>query len=710
MSELVTSTKDHDVGIITINNPPVNALSPGVPEGIVAALEGWRNDNTIRAVVLIGGGRTFIAGADIKEFGKITSGQKKPEVGLHTTLSPLEDYPKPVVCAIHGTAFGGGLETAMACHYRVAVPSAQVGQPEVKLGLIPGAGGTQRLPRLAGAAKAVEMCASGDPVSAPDALRAGIIDKLIEGDLLQGALAFAREVASKGALPKTRDRNEKLADQKTNLAAVAAAEDAVKKKARGLFAPQKAVEAVKAAVTLPFAEGIKKERELFTQCLFSDQSKALIHVFFGERAVARVPGISKDTPVIPIKRAAVVGAGTMGGGIAMTYANAGIPVILKEIDQQALDRGLETINRNYAQTVKRGRMTQQQMETNLARIQPTLDYQRFKEADIIVEAVFEEMALKKKTFAELDRVARPDTILASNTSTLNIDEIASATSRPTKVIGHHFFSPANVMRLLEIVRGKQTGKDVIATSMGLAKTLGKVGVLVGNCRGFVGNRMFEQYQREAQFLLEEGARVEDVDNALTSFGMAMGPLAVGDLAGLDVGWRIRKEYRHLRKPGQRDPLVADKLCEMGRYGQKTGAGWYRYESGNRTPLPDPEVQKIIEDSARQAGIARRKITPEEVIERTVYALINEGAKILEEGYALRALDIDIIYINGYGFPAYRGGPMWYADTVGLKKVYDRVAEFEKQHGEAWRPAGLLKQLADKGQKFADFDKQKETAE
>ena len=710
MSELVNLTKDGDVGVITINNPPVNALSPGVPEGIAASLETLRNDPSVRAVVLIGGGRTFIAGADIKEFGKMTSGQKKPEIGFQTTLYAIEDYPKPVVCAIHGTAFGGGLETAMACHYRVAVPSAQVGQPEVKLGIIPGAGGTQRLPRLAGAAKGAEMCASGDPIGAADALGCGIVDKLIQGDLLQGAVAFAREVVAKGGpLPKTRERNEKLSDQKSNLAILAVAEDTVKKKARNLLAPQKAVEAVEAAVTLPFAEGLKKERELFTECLFSDQSKALIHVFFGDRAVAHVPGIGKETPTIPVKKAAVVGAGTMGGGIAMTYANAGIPVILKEIGQKELDRGLETIKKNYAQSVKRGRMTQQQVDQNFGRIQPTLDYDRFKEADIIVEAVFEEMALKKKTFAELDKVARPDTILASNTSTLDIDQIASATSRPSRVIGHHFFSPANVMRLLEIVRGRETGQDVIATSMGLAKTLGKVGVLVGNCRGFVGNRMFEPYQRESQFLLEEGARVEEVDSALFGFGMAMGPLAVGDLAGLDVGWRIRKEYRHLRKPGERQPLVADRLCEMGRYGQKTGAGWYRYEPGSRAGTPDPEVEKIIETCAQGAGISRRKISPEEIVERTVYALINEGARILEEGYALRAVDIDIIYINGYGFPAFRGGPMWYADTVGVKKVYDRVLEFEKKHGEAWKPAGLLAELARSGKKFADFDKEKEAA-
>ena len=432
-----------------------------------------------------------------------------------------------------------------------------------------------------------------------------------------------------------------------------------------------------------------------------DQSKALIHVFFGERAVAKIPGIGKDVPVIPIKQAAVVGAGTMGGGITMAYANAGIPVILKEIAQEALDRGFDTIRKNYAATVAKGRLTQQQMDERLARIQPTLSYDRFQEADIVVEAVFEAMALKKKTFAELERVARPDTILASNTSTLDIDEIASVTSRPQQVIGHHFFSPANVMRLLEIVRGKASSPTVVATSLALARTLGKVGVLVGNCRGFVGNRMFHPYQREAQFLLEEGARVEEVDAVLTDFGMAMGPLAVGDLAGLDVGWRIRKEYRHLVPQGERQPLVADQLCEKGNFGQKTGSGWYRYEAGNRTPVPNPEVQQLIESCARQAGIQHRTIGRDEILDRVLYALVNEGAKILEEGFALRAVDIDIIYINGYGFPAYRGGPMWYADTVGLKKVYERISAFEKQHGALWKPAALLRQLAESGRTFAD---------
>jgi 3-hydroxyacyl-CoA dehydrogenase len=706
MNDLVLVTQDGHVGVLTVNNPPVNALSPGVPEGIVAGVEAFQKNAAVRAIVLIGGGRTFIAGADIKEFGKITSGKKRDDIGLQTLLRTLEDCTKPVVAAIHGTALGGGLETAMACHYRVGVAAAQVGQPEVKLGLIPGAGGTQRLPRLAGVAKAAEMCATGEPVKAADALQAGILDRVVDGDLLQGAVAFAREIADRGGPPrKTRDQTDKLGPRAAALQALQAVRDAVRKRTRGLLAPGKAIDAVEAAVTLPFADGCRREAEIFHECLFSDQSKGLIHVFFGERAVAKVPGLGRNVTPLPIRRAAVVGAGTMGGGITMAYANAGIPVLLKEVDQPALDRGLATIRKNYAGSVQKGRLSQQQMDQRLALIQPTITFDGFKDADIVVEAVFEGMELKKQVFAELDRVTRPDAILASNTSTLDIDAIAAATSRPQQVIGHHFFSPANIMRLLEIVRGKRSSPTVIATSMGLAKTLGKVGVLVGNCRGFVGNRMFHPYQREAQFLLEEGATVEEVDAAMTDFGMAMGPLAVGDLAGLDVGWRIRKEYRHLEPAGQRVPLVADRLCEMGRYGQKTGAGWYRYPEGSRAPVADPEVERLIEESARGAGIARRAIPPGEIVERTVYALVNDGARILEEGIALRAVDIDIVYVNGYGFPAYRGGPMWYADTVGLKQVYERVRQFEQQHGDLWTPAPLLKRLAESGKTFADLDKE-----
>lgn len=708
MSNLVELSKDKDIAIITINNPPVNALSPGVPEGIAEAIEKVHNDASVKAAVLIGGGRTFIAGADINEFGKMTSGKTRGAVSVFPQiLRSIEDCNKPVIMAIHGTAFGGGLELAMAGHYRVAAPTAQVGQPEVKLGIIPGAQGTQRLPRLAGVAKAVEMCAEGNPVKAPEALKLGIIDRIIEGDLLTGALAFAREVAGKPAR-KTRERNEKLGTPEQNAPIFAAARDAARKKARGLMAPVAAIDAVEAATKLPFDQGCEAERKLFTECLFSDQSKALIHVFFGEREVAKIPDVPKETPIIPVNSVAIVGAGTMGGGIAMAFANAGIPVLLKETDQAALDRGLATIRKNYDTSVKRGRFTQQFVDERLKLIKPTLAYDGFNAVDMVIEAVFEGMALKKQVFGELDRICKRGAILASNTSTLSIDEIAQATSRPEAVIGTHFFSPANIMRLLEIVRGKATGKQVIATCMQLSKKVGKVGVLVGNCRGFVGNRMFGPYRREAQFLVEEGASVEAVDKALYDFGMAMGPLSVGDLAGLDVGWRIRKEFRHLEKPGVRQPIAEDRLCELGRYGQKTGAGWYKYDE-NRRATPDPEVAKLVRQWAAEAGIQQRQISTEEIVDRCIYALVNEGARILEEGYALRAVDIDIIYLNGYGFPAHRGGPMWYADSVGLKKVYERIREFERQHGELWQPAPLLKELALAGKGFTDFSREHSVA-
>jgi 3-hydroxyacyl-CoA dehydrogenase len=703
MSDLVRLTKDDGIAIISINNPPVNALSPGVPEGIAEAIEEINKDASIRAAVLIGCGRTFVAGADIKEFGKITSGKPAGTMDFPAVLLGIEDCRKPVVMAIHGTAFGGGMELSMAGHYRVAVLGAQVGQPEVKLGLIPGAAGTQRLPRLAGIAKALGMCAEGNPIPAQDALKFGIIDRLIEGDLLAGAVSFAREIAGKPA-PKTRERNEKLGTPEQNAPLFAAARETARKKQRNVMAPLAAIDAIEDATRLPFTEGCAQERERFIRCLFSDQSKALIHVFFGEREVSKIPDVPKETPLLPVNRAAVVGSGTMGGGIAMVLANAGLPVLLKEADQPALDRGLANIRKNYANSVSRGRFTQQFVDERLKLIQPTLRYDEFAAADIVIEAVFEGMALKKEVFAELDRASKPGAILASNTSTLNIDEIASATSRPEFVIGTHFFSPANVMRLLEIVRGKETSKEVIATCMQLSKKLGKVGVLVGNCRGFAGNRMFHPYIREATFLVEEGSGVEAVDGALYNFGMAMGPLATGDLAGLDVGWRIRKEYRHLEKPGLRQAFAADRLCELGRYGQKTGAGWYKYDE-NRRPTPDHEVAEMVRKWAADAGIPQRSISPDEIVDRCIYALVNEGARILEEGYALRAVDLDIIYLNGYGFPAYRGGPMWYADTVGLKKVYDRVAEFHQQHGELWQPAPLLKQFAEQGKLFADFNRE-----
>jgi 3-hydroxyacyl-CoA dehydrogenase len=706
MTDLVKITKDHGIAVITINNPPVNALSPGVPEGISDALDNIAHDDSVKAAVLIGAGRTFVAGADIKEFGKMTSGKPRG-AGLLPLLLKIEDSTKPVIVAIHGTAFGGGLELAMAGHYRVAVSTAQVGQPEVKLGIIPGAAGTQRLPRLAGVAKAVEMCVSGNPIKADEAFKIGIIDRLVESDLLTGAVAFAREVAGKPA-PKTRERNEKLGNAADNVAIFSDAREDSAKKQRGLLAPFAAIEAVEAATKMPFEEGCQVEQKLFLDCLFSAQSKALIHVFFSEREVSKIPDVPKDTPILSINSAAVVGAGTMGGGIAMVLANAGLPVLLKEADQAALDRGLATIRSNYANSVKRGRFSQQVAAERLKRITPTLSYEDFTNVDLVIEAVFEGMALKKEVFRELDRVCKPGTILASNTSTLSIDDIASSTSRPTFVIGLHFFSPANVMRLLEIVRGKASSKEVIATCMQLSKTLGKVGVLVGNCRGFVGNRMFGPYRREAQFLIEEGAGVAAVDKALSDFGMAMGPLATGDLAGLDVGWRIRKEYRHLEKPGIRQPFAEDHLCELGRYGQKTGAGWYQYDDQRRA-TPDPVVDDLVRKWVAEAGIPQRQISPAEITDRCLYALVNEGARILEEGYALRASDIDIIYVNGYGFPAYRGGPMWYADTVGLRQVYNRISDFHRQHGEIWQPAPLLQRLAEQGKTFADFGKEEASA-
>jgi 3-hydroxyacyl-CoA dehydrogenase len=703
MSDLVQLTIDNGIAIIAINNPPVNALSPGVPEGIYQAIEKIDRDASVKAAVLMGEGRTFIAGADIKELGKMASGKAQRGAGMLPMLLGIENCRKPIVMAIHGTAFGGGLELAMAGHYRVAVASAQLGQPEVKLGIIPGAGGTQRLPRLAGVAAAVEMCAEGKPISAEQALKLGIIDRLIEGDLLSGALAFAREVAGNSA-PKTREREEKLGTPEQNAAIFAAARELAHKKQGGMKAPLAAIESIEATVKLPFDKGCEVEQKLFAECLSSEQSKALIHVFFGEREVAKIPDIPKETPLIPINSSAVVGAGTMGVGIAMVLANAGISVLLKEVDQAALDRGIATIQKNYASSVKRGRFTPQFADECLQRIQPTLSFDGFSSVDLVIEAVFEGMALKKDVFRELDRVCKPGAILASNTSTLSIDEIASSTARPEFVIGTHFFSPANVMRLLEVVRGKFTSKEVIATCMQLSKQLGKVAVLVGNCVGFVGNRMFGPYRREAQFLVEEGAGIEAVDKALCGFGMAMGPLATGDLAGLDVGWRIRKEYRHLRKPGIRQPFCEDNLCELGRYGQKTGAGWYKYDE-HRRPASDPEVARLIAGWVTDAGIPQRQIAAEEIVDRCLYALVNEGARILEEGFALRAVDIDIIYLNGYGFPAYRGGPMWYADSVGLKTVYERILEFEQQHGETWAPAPLLKQLAGQGKTFAEFNKQ-----
>jgi 3-hydroxyacyl-CoA dehydrogenase len=709
MDKLVNLTTQDGVAVITIDNPPVNALSPGVPEGLVAALDVAQEDPLVRAIVVIGGGRTFIAGADIKELELAASGRGNGPPEFHAILASIEDTSKPVVMAIHGTALGGGNEVAMAGHYRVAVRDAQIGQPEVNLGIIPGAEGTQRLPRLVGVAAAVDLCVSGKPIRAPQALELGLIDRVIEGDLLTGAVAFAREIAEKGgALRKTRELTDKLGSEFVDASIFAAGRDQARKTRRNMLAPLKAVDAIEAAVNLPFDEGCRKEREIFAECIASDQARALIHAFFAERAVAKIPDIPKDTAVYNIRQAAIIGAGTMGGGIAMACANAGISVLLKEVEQAALDRGVATIRKNYENSVKKGRFSQETMDQRMALIHPQLTYDGFGQADLIVEAAFESMELKKRIFAEIDKIAKPDCVLASNTSTLDIDAIASVTSRPRMVVGLHFFSPANVMRLVEIVRGKATSREVVMTALALAKKLGKVGVVVGNCWGFVGNRMMLPYMREAQFLVEEGATPEQVDRALTNFGMAMGIFAVDDMGGIDVQWRVREERKHMEKPGLRTPLVLEKLFHSERLGQKTGAGWYRYDE-NRKPIPDPEVHALIEKTAQEGGVERRHITDDEIVERCIYIMINEGAKILEEGYALRAADIDVIYLTGYGYPAYRGGPMWYADTVGLKKVRDRIREFHQKHGEFWEPAPLLDKLADQGETFAAYDAAREHA-
>jgi 3-hydroxyacyl-CoA dehydrogenase len=702
MAELVRLTRHDDIAVITIDNPPVNALSPGVPEGIQALLDEAAQDSHVRAVVVMGAGQTFIAGADIREFAKIVSGES-PRLSLYPFLLAIEDCPKPVVMAIHGAAFGGGLETAMAGHYRVIALGAQVGQPEVKLGLIPGAGGTQRLPRLVGVAKALEMCASGQSIPAREAVELGVADSLIEGDLLEGAIAFARAVAANPA-PKTRERHEKLRDAHPALFTMA--RERARKSGRGMTAPLAAIDAVEAAAWRTFDEGCRREAELFDECLYSSQSRALIHAFFGERTVAKIPGLPKDVRPAEIARAAVIGAGTMGGGIAMTFANAGIPVIVKETAAEALERGMNVIRGNYSKSAAKGWLSPADAEQRLARITPQLTYEGFDQADIIVEAVFENTAVKKQVFAEIAKIAKPGCVLASNTSSLDIDEIASATSHPDMVIGTHFFSPAHVMRLLEVVRGRETAPRIIATAMALGKKLGKIAVLAGNCPGFIGNRMIGPYLREAQFLVEEGASVEQVNQALYDFGMAMGPLAMDDLAGLDIGWAIRKAFARFEKPGVRQPRLPDLLCELSRFGQKTGRGWSLYDA-DRKASPDPELAALAEKTAQEAGIQRRTILNEEIVDRCIYALVNEGARVLEDGIAIRAVDIDIAYLYGYGFPAWRGGPMFYADTAGLTMVLQRIEEFEREHGsDLWSPAPLLKRLASEGQSFAEFEKKR----
>jgi 3-hydroxyacyl-CoA dehydrogenase len=704
MSEVVTFEKRATVGVITIDSPPVNALSHAVRQGIVDCLDKALAEADVKAVVLACKGRTFIAGADITEFGKP---MKAPELGA--VIARLEASDKPVIAAIHGTALGGGLEVALGCNYRIATRDAKCGLPEVKLGILPGAGGTQRLPRLIGVPKALEMIVSGEPIGASTAKDLGLIDHVVredEGDIVAAAVSFAKDVAARRPLPKVRDLTAHIEKAKAQPEIFEKARKDAAVRGRGGRAPLRCVEAVKAAVDLPFAEGLKRERELIAEAIESTESKALRHVFFAERQAAKIPDVPPNTATTPVRRVAVLGAGTMGGGIAMAFANAGMSVLLVDREQSLVDKGLAIVSKNYASTVSKGRLSQADMDARVGRIAGTTSWDGLADVDLVIEAVFEEMGLKKEIFGKLDKLCRKDAILATNTSTLDVNEIARSTSRPEQVIGLHFFSPANVMRLLEIVRGEKTSKSVVATSMKLAKDIGKVGVLVGVCYGFVGNRMLHAYGREAQLLIQEGALPQQVDGVITGLGFARGPCATSDLAGIDVGWRIRKGLPK-PPPGERySGAVADRLAEMGRFGQKTNAGFYRYEPGSRTPLPDPAVEAIIAEVSKELGITRRLIDDQEILERCMYAMINEGAKILDEGIALRASDIDTVWINGYGFPPHRGGPMFYADTVGLPKIVAKIQEFFTKHGKAWTPSPLLQRLATEGRTFASLDAQR----
>jgi 3-hydroxyacyl-CoA dehydrogenase len=703
MPEFATTTITDRVAVVTIDNPPVNAMGPGVLEAIEDAVSRAVADPAVDAIVLIGAGTTFIAGADIKIFGTLKTREQslKRSETTHARLKRLEDTPKPLIVAIHGNALGGGLEVAMACHYRIAATDAKVGQPEVLLGIIPGAGGTQRLPRLCGPATALELCTEGRAIHASRALAEGIVDEATSAPLLPAAIAYARKRAHAGDIRRTREITRKISDRDAGLAACKARRAALEKTARGQKAPFAAVEAIEAALTLDFEQGSRRERELFAECVVSTESRALVHMFFAEREATKIPDVPKDTPTKTINRAAVVGAGTMGGGIAMSYANVGIPVLLKEVDRTALDRGMATIRKNYESSLSKGKMTREELNRTIGLITPTTTYDGFDKVDIVVEAVFENMDLKKSTFADLARVTRPDCILATNTSTLDIDEFARASGRPEQVIGHHFFSPANVMKLLEIVRGRESSPEVIATSLKLGKRLNKVGVVVGNCFGFVANRMLAYYMRESYLLLEEGASVSQIDKAITDFGYPVGPFGMQDIAGIDVGARIRQYLKSIGKTRAEGPqsAVPDRLYEMGRYGQKTGAGWYKYEGGSRTRIPDPLVEEIAAAEAQRRGIKRRAITDDEIIARVTTALANEGARVLEDGFAIRASDIDVVYCYGFGFPRHRGGPMFYADTVGLPVVLERVKDYRDRFGDYWQPAPLLEKLAAEGKTF-----------
>ena len=670
------------IGVITVDNPPLNALSRGVRDGLLAAIRQAEADDSARAIVLTGAGQTFSAGADITEFDSPLKGTE-----INQICAAIEESPKPIVAALHGTSLGEGLEIALACHYRVASKDARLGLPEVKLGLIPGGGGTQRLPRLTGAKAALDLIISGEPVSAEAAKKAGFVDEIADGDAVAAAIALAASKAGQASHPKTGEQNAKI-DAERGSAIFKERRAELKKQKRHQHAPLRCVAAVEAAFELPFKEGLTRERELFYEALQDWQSKALIHAFFAERHASKIPGLSAKVKLRDIKSAGVIGSGTMGGGIAMAFANAGLPVVVVDRDQAALYKGLGVVSKNYESMVQRGRLSQAEVEARMAAIKTTLDYDGLADADIVVEAAFEDMGVKGEVFRELDRVCKKGAILASNTSTLDIDTIASFTERPADVVGMHFFSPANVMRLVEVVHGKQTSPEVLASTLATAKKLGKIGVSVGNCDGFVGNRMLEKYITEAMLIVEEGASPADVDAALTGWGMAMGPFAVCDLTGIDVNWQIRQR-RVSQGRTYASPLL-DRFYEAGRLGQKTGKGFYRYEG--RTALPDPAAQAII--AARRAELGNRvgPVAEQEIVKRTIYALVNEGANILQEGIASRSDDIDVIYIHGYGFPAWRGGPMKYAELRSLPEVLSDIDVFHMRFGERWRPAPLLKAL------------------
>jgi 3-hydroxyacyl-CoA dehydrogenase len=700
MSEVVSYEIIDNIGVISVDSPPVNALAQVVREGILKAVTAAQKDGS-EAIVLRCEGRTFIAGADITEFGKPPQAPGLPEV-----LSAIENSSKPVIAAIHGTALGGGFEVSLACHYRCAIPSAKVGLPEVKLGLLPGAGGTQRVPRIAGVKAALEMITSGNPVAASAAKAMGLIDEVIENpDLKAGAIQYAKDLVAAGA-PLKRIRDITIDPASVEPGFFDAARKKLAARARGAIAPDKIVSCIEAAVNLPMDEGLARERELFTELVTSPESAAMRHIFFAERQAAKIKDLPADTSLREIKKVAIIGGGTMGGGIAMCFANVGIPVVMVEVGDEALQRGLGIIKKNYSITVQKGKLAEDKMAGLLELISGTTDYKDISDVDLVIEAVFENLELKKEIFAKLDGVCKPGAILASNTSYQDIDAIAEATSRPQDVLGLHFFSPANVMKLLEVVRGEKTADDVLATSMAIGKKIGKVCALSRVCYGFIGNRMLAGYGREAQMLLMDGCAPKQVDSALENFGMAMGPLAMGDLAGLDVGYKARQARTDLPD----DPKLyrmGTLLVEMGKFGQKTGSGFYKYDPETRARLPDPEVDAMIVAEAEKLGIERKAIDDEEILARCLYPLINEGALILEEGIAQRPSDIDVVYVFGYAFPAAKGGPMHYADSIGLKKVYDKICEFRDLYGEDyWKPAPLLKQLAESGSTFAQWDKQR----